>query len=236
MRGYLAPILFGLASLAGLVATLSMPEADAGSLSAWRATAAASSLTPVWLLAIFVTCGLVVLPITAVVLATGLLYGKTGFFLAYAGMMLAALAGFGAGRWFDNRRPEGEETSKAAAALAARVRRNAFAASLFARWIPGLPFALQNTTFGAIRTPFFPFLGGSLIGVAGTTGFFIIAGIAGGDLIHRLEESLRFGWTLPAAGLAASLLWMSVLAVRNRKVAAAAVLPRKEEEPESVIR
>jgi uncharacterized membrane protein YdjX (TVP38/TMEM64 family) len=203
-------IFLAIGSLAGL-ALVFMLDGQLGPeqvRTALRA-AEASPMTPVFFLGAFVVSGIIVVPIAVVLLAVGLVYGPSGFPLAWSGLMLAAVTGYFLGWRLGPREVHSQLDSAEGSRFKRLIQRNTFLAAIVGRVVPALPFAMQNVVFGSSRAPLGRFLMGSTFGVAALAVFYLILGTAGKALIPKFDAALEYGWVAPMLGLTASgwLLW-----------------------------
>lgn len=152
--------------------------------------------------------GFVMYPIAAVVVVGAAVYGPMIAIATYP----ASLVGAAAGWWLGQRmgqdafqRYPGETARK----LLDIVERRAMLSAALVRWIPGLPFALQNVGLGAARVPFSAFLIGSMLGIFPAQASQIVGGVTARELLRQLQGSLVIGWVgVGVAALAGIiLLW-----------------------------
>lgn len=187
--------LLGTGVIALLHAQMVTPE-DAG---AWLLAFGEQPATP-WLLFLAVAFGgVIVFPVAPAVIFTGAVYGMSGYTIVLAGLLSACAVGYWIGRRLG---ADWAQRSPKAKVMADRVVRHGALASMVSRWIPGVPFALQNLLLGASRVPFVTFFLASIIGASGVGLVFLATGAAGAEVMVRLQDSLRFGWVGPAAGFA----------------------------------
>lgn len=204
VRRYLSLLVAGAALLALALAWRFTP------LGAWlepermRAAVAAIGrlpLAPVWLVLAFVAASLSMVPVTALIVATILVFGALkGFAYALTGTLLSALAGYGLGvlmgrrgRWpLDGGRIE---------SIAKRIAHNGILAVATVRVVPVAPFAVINLAAGSLRLPLRDYVIGTVVGMGPG-----IAALA--FFTDRLRASLRH----PSAATV-TLLILSVLAL-----------------------
>lgn len=146
----------------------------------WRG----SSFTPVIVIAAFVISGLLVVPVTAMIVVSSLVFGPLlGFAYALTGSLLSALAGYGAGILLGRnaiRQLAGKHINQVSRQLA---KRGLFT-MLVVRIIPVAPFTIVNLVAGASNIRFRDFLLGTLFGM--TPGIFAIT-----ILVDRVGATLR---------------------------------------------
>lgn len=183
-----------------------------GAALAWRTTALADYLSvdqlsvvaqnlrearmgPLWLLAAFVAASLVMVPVTALIAATLLVYGPgEGFVYALAGSLAAAIAGYGVGQALKrtNRLPfRGRQVGRVARWLG----EHGLAAVVTVRLVPVSPFSVVNMVAGASAIRLRDFVLGTLLGLA--------PGIAA---LAFFADRLQSLWRNPTLESVASLL------------------------------
>lgn len=149
----------------------------------------------------------------------GLMFGALGLPVAIASATAGGSLAFLGARYFGRAR---------VAALAVRYRRfqaidraideRGWRVVALIRLSPLIPFNVQSLLFGATRVAYGPFVGGTAIGIAPNTAFYVYLGAAGraaGDTGGPVR------WVLIAAGLVATLIAAIVLtrAARRRMLA-----------------
>lgn len=137
--------------------------------------------------------GIVMYPIAAVVLVGAAVYGPTVAVATYPGTLVGALLGWWVGRRMGKdalRRYPGEAVRK----LLDLVERRALLSAALVRWVPGLPFALQNAGLGAARVPLTPFLLGTLVGIVPAQATMIVGGVSARGLLQQIQGSVTLGW------------------------------------------
>lgn len=121
---------------------------------------------PLWLMAAFVVASLVMVPVTALIAATLLVYGPgEGFVYALAGSLAAAIAGYGVGQALKrtNRLPfRGQRVGRVARWLG----EHGLAAVVTVRLVPVSPFSVVNMVAGASAIRLRDFVLGTLLGLA----------------------------------------------------------------------
>jgi uncharacterized membrane protein YdjX (TVP38/TMEM64 family) len=145
--------------------------------------------------------------IAAAIIAFGPAWGA---FDSWVGTFISALVGFWLGRRLGSSalcRLGGPRT----AAIARRLRRNGFAASLAVRLLPSVPFLAVNMIAGALPMSVVDYAAGTAIGIIPKI---VLTAVAGGSLLHLSGDHLAALATLGAAAagwLALSLgafLWL----------------------------
>lgn len=126
----------------------------------------AAPATPLWVLGAYLFAALTAMPITLVILATGLVFGPvSGFCYAVSGSLLGAAATFGLGHLAGRdvvRRLAGQRLN----ALSRWLRHKGLLAMIAVRLVPVAPFTVVNLVAGASRVRFRDFLLGTAFGMA----------------------------------------------------------------------
>lgn len=139
---------------------------------------------PVAAFGLFVVASVAGVPITPLVIATGLIFGAwTGFGIAFIGAVLAAVLGFVIGQLLGAgtmRRLAGSKLDR----ISRRLARKGILTVFSLRLLPIAPFALINLVAGASRLKFRDFLIGSLAGLF--PGTFALTFFS-----HQLLETIR---------------------------------------------
>ncbi|HBG30571.1 MAG TPA: hypothetical protein DDW98_08090 [Gammaproteobacteria bacterium] len=141
-------------------------------------------LAPLWLVLIFVVASLLMVPVTALIVATVLVFGSlTGFVYALTGTLLSAGMGYALGVWLGGRGrwPIAHDRIEA---IAQRITRNGVMAVATVRIVPVAPFAVINLVAGSVRIRWRDYLLGTVIGMGPG-----IAALA--FFTDRLRASLR---------------------------------------------
>lgn len=133
--------------------------------------------------ALYVTLGLILVPVLLLVAATGLVFGPVlGPVYALAGCFTSASAGFAIGRWTGYERIQ-KIGGRRVADLHDALERNGTLAVFVMRKVPA-PFMLANIVAGASRVRYRDFLIGTILGM----GAFVVA-LAGFG--YQLSETFR---------------------------------------------
>lgn len=118
---------------------------------------------PLVVVGAYVVAGLLVVPLTLLVVATTIAFGPfTGAAYALAGALTSALVGYAIGRKI-GREALGRRAGRALAAIDARVAGGVLSVATL-RLMPIAPFALVNLVAGAAQLRVGTFLAGSLLG------------------------------------------------------------------------
>lgn len=175
-------VLAGLLAIAGLWSFTGLREAIVPSqLAAWFAPLRASAAGPVVALAAFAIAATLLVPVTALIAATVLLFGPAlGAPLALAGSLLSAATSYAIGRllWRDTvRRLTGPALGRVGRHLA-RAGTGSVAA---VRLVPVAPYTVVGLVAGALQVRFMPYLAGTAIGLLpGILGLSLFADLLAG--------------------------------------------------------
>lgn len=127
---------------------------------------AQSPFAPLGVVVAYVVGGLVMVPVTAMIAATGIVFGPLqGFVYALVGETLAAIAIYFLGRKLGRatvRRVAGKRIN----ALSRRIAKRGLIAVVLVRVLPVAPFTIINLIAGASHISFRDFLLGTIIGMA----------------------------------------------------------------------
>ncbi len=170
-----------------------------------------SSYTPLAVLGGYVVAGLLVVPVMALIAATGVVFGPlAGALYALAGTLLSAAVTYGVGRWLGRdtvRRLVGMRVNR----LSKRIARRGILAVAIVRLLPVAPFSLVNMVVGASHISLRDFLLGTALGM--TPG--ILATVT---FVHQLAEAIRHPSPGTYAVLAALALLLIALALLLRRL------------------
>jgi len=170
-----------------------------------------SPFGPLAVVGLYALAGLLMVPVTAMIVATALLFGPlTGFTTALAGSLTSAALGYGLGRalWRDTvRRLMGRRVRR----LSRRIANRGVMAVAAVRVVPVAPFSAVNLAAGASHVGFRDYLLGTLLGMG--PGILALT-----VLSHRLARAVVDpGWqsflTLLAVAAAA---WLGMRWLRRR--------------------
>ena len=122
-------------------------------------------LTPLWILLAFVLGGLLMVPVTLLIAATGIVFGTfPGAWYAMAGALLSATAGYLLGQILGRdtvRRLMGRRISR----LSVRIARRGVIAMIIVRTLPLAPYGVVNMVAGASHIRWRDYLVGTAIGM-----------------------------------------------------------------------
>jgi phospholipase D1/2 len=123
------------------------------------------SSTPFLVIGVYVIASLLVVPVTALILATGLAFGPLwGTVYALIGVLAGAVVGFGAGRWLGRdavRRLSGPQLNQ----INRLLRRRGLLAMVLLRLLPLAPFTIVNMAAGASHLTWMDYVAGTAIGM-----------------------------------------------------------------------
>jgi uncharacterized membrane protein YdjX (TVP38/TMEM64 family) len=166
--------------------------------------------TPLLVLSLYVVGGLVMLPVTGLILATGLAFDVvTALVYALLGSMSSAIAGYLAGRYFDM----SFITRRSGARLRTivdSVRRRGLLAVAAVRLVPVAPFTVINVIAGAARIRPRDYLLGTLLGMAPGIALLTAFGDSLGEMISDLS------WKHALQVLALALVWAGLVFATRR--------------------
>lgn len=156
---------------------------DTGKIAALLDEAKQNPMGPLLAIAVFVVGGLVVFPVTLLIVATGLVFGPVlGFFYALTGTLLSAILVYGLGRLMKRdtaRRLSGSRLNR----LSRQLARRGLISIVAVRLVPVAPFTVINLVAGVSHIRFKDFVLGTLVGM--TPGLVIMVIFA-----DRLHEAL----------------------------------------------
>ncbi len=122
-------------------------------------------LTPLWIMLAFVIGGLLMVPVTLLIAATGIVFGTfPGAWYAMAGALLSAAAGYIVGMLLGRdavRRLMGKRISR----LSVRIARRGLIAMIIVRTLPLAPYSVVNMVAGASHIRWNDYLIGTAIGM-----------------------------------------------------------------------
>jgi phosphatidylserine/phosphatidylglycerophosphate/cardiolipin synthase-like enzyme/uncharacterized membrane protein YdjX (TVP38/TMEM64 family) len=165
---YIAVSLFALFFMALTVVWTWTPLADYLQFNALTQLAQGFNKLPfTWLVVMagYVLAGLFSIPITILIVVTGVVFGATtGGLYALAGTLLSALVTYGAGRWL------GRETVRRLAGtrinnMSRRLARRGLIAMIILRLLPVAPFTIVNVIAGASQISLRDYMLGTLLGM-----------------------------------------------------------------------
>jgi phosphatidylserine/phosphatidylglycerophosphate/cardiolipin synthase-like enzyme/membrane protein DedA with SNARE-associated domain len=175
---------------------------DVETLSRWEASLQATPFAPLLVIAVYVLAGLLVAPVTVLIVATALAFEPlTAFAYAMLGCLASAAVTYGLGRWLSRdiiRRLAGGRVER----LSQRLAQRGLVTVLTLRLVPLAPFTITNLVAGASRLRFRDFILGTLLGMM--PGILAIAVFE-----ERLEDVIRE----PGALNLAVLLGLAILIV-----------------------
>lgn len=187
-------------------------------VAAWLAGLRSEPWVPLVVLAGFVVGGLLVLPVTLMVVLTVASFGPwLGFVYALVGATASGMLSFAIGRALGRRHIERLAGSRIHA-FSARIGRHGFLAILLLRMVPVAHFTIISLTAGASHIRARDFFAGTLFGMA--PGLLAIAVFFESlAAVARNPDPLRFGWVV-AVGAAIALGLYAVHRWAHRRVRA----------------
>ncbi len=199
-----AAVLF-LAAVSALVS----PQADAVARSALKLQPT-DWKTPFAVVSIFLAGAALMIPVTVLIVAASAMLGLVwGLLYAAVGTVVSAAAFYGLGAWLGSgvvRRVLGGRLAKVRDAI---KRRGVFTIAVV-RMVPIAPFSFINLAAGATGIGFWPFIIGTIIGMA--PGFIVLSAL--GDQLYRMVTEPTM--TSMALVLGLILLWLgSLIAARS---------------------
>lgn len=184
-------------------------------------------MAPLAVMMAFVLGGLIMMPVTLMIVVTLIVFGPVkGALYALGGVALSAAAGYGIGR-FVGRDAVRRFGGKRLNALSQHVGQHGLLAMIVLRLVPVAPFSLVNLVVGASRIRFRDCMMGTVIGM--TPGIVISASLV--DRVAALARNPSLGTAallLVVLLVPASLLWL--LRRRRRAKAAAEAAERATEQ------
>lgn len=159
-----------------------------------------SKLTPLLVIAGFVLGGLLVIPVTTLIIVVVLVFGPlSGFVYALGGSFLSAVSGYGLGNLLGRhtvRRLAGHRINQVSRQLA----RRGLLTMMIVRIVPVAPFSIINLVAGASHIRFRDFLWGTILGIT--------PGILG---VTLLTEQVRVSLHSPSWQSLASLVLITAV-------------------------
>lgn len=182
--GWLLTMLVMLALAAAWHFTGLSEWADAEMLSNSIARLSHSPATPLIIMAVFVVAGVLLVPLTVLVIATVVAFGPLfGFGYAFLGALASGVAGYAAGAGL-GRRGVRRLAGKRINAVSRRLAKRGLLTVMVVRIVPVAPFTVINLVAGASHIGLRDFIWGTLLGMA--PGMLAIALLA-----DRAAASLR---------------------------------------------
>jgi phospholipase D1/2 len=183
---------------------------DMDQLSARFERIAESSLAIPLILAVYVLSGFVMFPITVLIGATAAAFGPIkGFAVALAGTLLAAAAGFLAGRGVGFRivrRFFGARAQR----IKEKVDHSGIIGMSLVRMVPVAPFGVVNIVFGMASASFLPYMLGTFLGLL--PGLLALA-ILGDSLFKLFSDPSPERLLYLALGV---IVWLAVIFLSHR--------------------
>ena len=167
-------------------------------------------LAPLVFVGVYVVGGLIVAPVTLLIVVTTLVFGPLeGFFYSLAGTLSSAMVLYGLGRWLGRdfvRRVSGSKLNR----LSRRLAKRGVLAVTVIRAVPIAPFSVVNLVAGASHIHFRDYLIGTVLGMA--PGILAIT-VFSDQILSSLRNPSPTGFAI-AGAIAAAVLGIGVLARR----------------------
>jgi phosphatidylserine/phosphatidylglycerophosphate/cardiolipin synthase-like enzyme/uncharacterized membrane protein YdjX (TVP38/TMEM64 family) len=171
-------------------------------------------LTPFAVTGIFAVASLLMVPLNAMILATGLAFGPMpGALYAIAGVLAAAVSGYGAGRLLGHDFI-GRVTSARVNELSRRLARRGVIAIAAARLLPVAPFTLVNLVAGASHIRLRHFMIGTFIG--NLPGVILVTVFGPGALRVLYEWRPSTGTVMALVAVVLAIGLAALIALRKR--------------------
>jgi phospholipase D1/2 len=184
-------------------------------LTAWAGTVRESPAAPLIVIAAYVVGGLLVFPVTLLIVATAFTFGPFhGFTYSLAGSVASALVTYGIGRLIGKGRVRSLLGGRLAR-LGRLFRRNALVAVATVRVVPVAPYTVINVVAGAFRIPFGDFVIGTVIGMV--PGVFAITVLGKGlwDLVRSPEPKSFAVLAAVVGAIVLAAIWVRRLLERR---------------------
>ncbi len=180
-------------------------------LAALAAPIRATPWSPFAAVGAFVVGGFAMIPVTAMIVASSLVFGPLlGFGVALTGSLASALAGYAAGRTLLDDAFDGVLGDRADR-VGAWLRRRGIAAVAAVRVVPVAPYMIVNCAAGAVRVRVRDYVAGTLVGIG--PGILVLTLLS--DRLARvvIDPSWK---TVTALVVVALVGWLGVRALRRR--------------------
>ena len=170
-------------------------------IATWEASFQHSLAAPFYVMAAYLVAGLVVFPVTLLILATAFAFGPwTALIYSLSGCVGSAILTYGVG-YLLGRENVARFTGPRLKRLNRLIARHGILAVVAIRLVPVAPYSVVNLAAGAVRVPFRDFVLGSAIGIS--------PGVIGITLFgDQLEQMIRSPNLLTLVTLAAILALM----------------------------
>ena len=140
--------------------------------------------TPVAIVASYAVAGLLMAPVTVLIIVTGIVFGPVlGAVYAIAGALLSAAVTYGLGHWLGRetlRRLFGPRINR----LSQRIAKRGIVAMMVVRLVPIAPYTIVNVIAGALHIRFRDYIVGTCLGM--TPGIVMTV-----TFVHHLAEAVR---------------------------------------------
>ncbi len=212
IAGWLVTLLVLLATAAAWRFTPLHQWLDIETLTAIASQWRSSSITPLIVIAAFVIGGLLVMPVTAMIIVSVLTFGPwLGLVYALLGSVASALSGYGLGALF-GRNAVRQLAGKRINDVSRQLAKRGILTMLVVRIVPVAPFTIVNLVAGASHIRFRDFMLGTLLGMT--------PGILGITLLtDRVQATLRSpDWTTLMTLLIAAAVVFAVGYLLSKKL------------------
>jgi phospholipase D1/2 len=191
-------VLVGLACAALAAAWRYTPLSEfitAQQVMAWARAVREVKWAPIAVIALYTPAAFVLFPRPVLTLLTVIAFGPwLGFAYGMAGILVAALATYYAGRILHRdtvRRLAGERLNE----MSKKLRSHGLAAVTAVRLVPAAPFAIEGVVAGALRLKLWHYMLGTFLGMLPGV---LATSVFGGQIAAALEDPSQLNWWIVA--------------------------------------
>lgn len=191
-------VLVGLACAALAAAWRYTPLSEfitAQQVMAWARAVREVKWAPIAVIALYTPAAFVLFPRPVLTLLTVIAFGPwLGFAYGMAGILVAALATYYAGRILQRdtvRRLAGERLNE----MSKKLRSHGLAAVTAVRLVPAAPFAIEGVVAGALRLKLWHYMLGTFLGMLPGV---LATSVFGGQIAAALEDPSQLNWWIVA--------------------------------------
>jgi phospholipase D1/2 len=191
-------VLVGLACAALAAAWRYTPLSEfitAQQVMAWARAVREVQWAPIAVIALYTPAAFVLFPRPVLTLLTVIAFGPwLGFAYGMAGILVAALATYYAGRILHRdtvRRLAGERLDE----MSKKLRSHGLAAVTAVRLVPAAPFAIEGVVAGALRLKLWHYMLGTFLGMLPGV---LATSVFGGQIAAALEDPSQLNWWIVA--------------------------------------
>ena len=191
-------VLVGLACAALAAAWRYTPLSEfitAQQVMAWARAVREVKWAPIAVIALYTPAAFVLFPRPVLTLLTVIAFGPwLGFAYGMAGILVAALATYYAGRILHRdtvRRLAGERLDE----MSKKLRSHGLAAVTAVRLVPAAPFAIEGVVAGALRLKLWHYMLGTFLGMLPGV---LATSVFGGQIAAALEDPSQLNWWIVA--------------------------------------